>query len=314
MIIAWERMEEVLADSKHVGIRIEGIANFVEQFDDGWFTHWLSISPFAIDNLDEREKLHFLVLLNAISFCYWGEPKWEVEFEGNTYDGAQAMMTALGKAYQQSSLLLEPRAWMAMRREELEHILRGNVEIPLLDERLAHVREVGAVLFEQFDGSFMNVINEARGNTAQLVLLLSKRFPSFQDYRVYQGQRIDFSKRAQLLTSDIAHMFPGLIKGVHELSACADYKLPQVLRRYGVLEYSEELQQHILAKKEIEEGSEYEVAIRAATVLAVEQIKEQFLLRGKEFTSMEVNDYIWLLGQKKLPQDERYHRTRTTSY
>ena len=51
-----------------------------------------------------------------------------------------------------------------------------------------------------------------------------------------------------------------------ELTVFADYKLPQVLRRLGVLRYAPHLAERIDRLKPLEAGSREEGEIRAATV------------------------------------------------
>jgi hypothetical protein len=49
----------------------------------------------------------------------------------------------------------------------------------------------------------------------------------------------------------------------------ADYRVPQILNEYKILEYTKELQQTIENKVELCSGCEEEVEIRAATIIAV---------------------------------------------
>merc|ERR1712139_122238 len=48
----------------------------------------------------------------------------------------------------------------------------------------------------------------------------------------------------------------------------ADYRVPQILRAEGVLSYADDLARRIDAQEEIRAGSEEEVEIRSATVVA----------------------------------------------
>jgi hypothetical protein len=99
-----------------------------------------------------------------------------------------------------------------------------------------------------------------------------------------------------------------------DLTACADYKLPQMLRKYGILEYAKELSEKIDNNTELLAGSEEEVEIRANTVWAIELVRSGFQDRGIDISAMDINDHLWLLTQKKYPDDKPYHLVRTTSY
>jgi len=303
-----QNLKPVLEKSENVSIDRKKLGEYAKLFDKKNYKHWLSISPFDFNQLNENEQLEFLFTLNSISFSYWGNPKWRTKHDGKDYDGAQAMMTCLGEAIERG-ISFNPNQLANFQRADLEEILMGNVEIPLLDKRLSFLREVGVIIQRDFRGDFRYLIDQSQGDALQLVDLLVGNFPSFEDSAVYKGDRIYFSKRAQLLVSDLGYLFGGL-DNLDRLSACADYKLPQILRRHSILKYSNELQRKINTKEEIPAGSEEEVEIRAHTIQAVELLKREIT----DITSNQINDYLWLEGQVKLPSDESYHLTRTTAY
>jgi len=160
-------------------------------------------------------------------------------------------------------------------------------------------------------------LEKANGDALKLLDTLVSEFPSFYDSSNYKGKEIIFHKRAQLLVSDICQMFKkqGLVsKNVDQLIACADYKLPQIMRRFGILEYIEKLAKKIDDKVEIQHNSEEEVEIRANTIWAIELMKEEIKKRNPEITSMGIDDHLWLASQEKFADEKPYHRTRTTAY
>ena len=61
----------------------------------------------------------------------------------------------------------------------------------------------------------------------------------------YQGRKVYFYKRAQIFATDLHAAFGskgwGRFEDLDELTAFADYKLPQVLRHVGILCYAEQL-------------------------------------------------------------------------
>lgn len=56
------------------------------------------------------------------------------------------------------------------------------------------------------------------------------------------------------------------------LTMFADYRVPQILRHRGILAYSEPLAQAIDSETELAYSSEFEVELRAATVITVDDI------------------------------------------
>ena len=125
---------------------------------------------------------------------------------------------------------------------------------------------------------------------------------------------IYFYKRAQLLVSDILHVRK-LLENVNvdysNLLGCADYKIPQVMRCLGMLEFNEILISKVDSLTEIPYGDEMEVEIRANNLVVIDYIYNK--LNGK-VSRMDINDYIWLLGQDKSKMVKPYHRTKTIYY
>ena len=77
----------------------------------------------------------------------------------------------------------------------------------------------------------------------------------------------------------------------------ADYRVPQVLRHLGIMEYSEALAIKIDSCEELSHGSTDEIEIRAATVVSVERIlakiREDPTLTAVIKHSFEVDWLLW---------------------
>ncbi|MFH1828820.1 MAG: queuosine salvage family protein [Nanoarchaeota archaeon] len=309
-----ESTKFVVENSKDVHINRDKIVEFCNNFEHKGVKHWLDVSPFDLSSLDNDDVLNFLLVFNAVSFSYWGKPKWTIEHKGKKYDGSWGMIVAIGRAIEKKKPILDPQYLATISKDDFQEILDGNVEIPLFEERWKVLREIGKILSDKYDGEFKNIIEESKRDALKLLDLIVKIFSSFNDLAEYEGKKIYFYKRAQLLTADVCHRFKkrglGEFKNTDKLTACADYKIPQVLRRLGIFEYSPELANKVDNENQIPKGDKHEVEIRANTIWAVEFIKEQL----KKYDSTHVNDHLWLLGQDKLPGDKPYHRTRTTSY
>lgn len=309
-----ETTKFVIDRSKFVKINRERVIHFSEGFEHGTTAHWLSEAPFDFSNLNEEEKLKFVFVFNALSFCYWGEPKWTVEHNGQKHDGAWGMIVALGRGLKDGLPLLDFGYLAKIEKSDLAKILKGNVEIPLLSERWKILRKIGSVMVNKHDGDLRKLFREANSDARALLKIITTNFPSFYDTSIYKGKIIYFHKRAQLLVSDLSQIDSTKWKNTDQLTACADYKLPQILRKFRIFEYMPELARKIDNKIEILHSSEEEVEIRAATIWAVEFIKEELNKRNSNITSMGIDDHLWLATQEKFPDDKPYHRTRTTAY
>ena len=87
----------------------------------------------------------------------------------------------------------------------------------------------------------------------ELFNIIIKYFPNFNDERKYKEKTVYFYKLAQLLTSDILHIREikeNIKVDYSNLVGCADYKIPQVMRGLGILEYGVELSELIDNKKQ----------------------------------------------------------------
>lgn len=308
----------VLDQAQLVRINQRNVQEFARSFQHSKTHHWMDVAPFDFSALTVEEQLHFIFLYNAVSFSFWGEPKWTIEHEGKQWDGAWGMIIALGRAIKAGVPLLDFAQIPSITQEDFAQVLRGNVEIPLFEQRHAILQDVAKVMTQFYDGKVSQLVKQAEGDALKLLDLIVDRFPSFHDTSVYNGTEICFYKRAQLLTADISQFFSGTefgdLKQMGELTACADYKLPQILRKQGIIEYVDELAQRIDQKIEIPHGSQEEMEIRAHTIWAVELMTREIKKQAPKIIPIEVSDHLWLATQQKFPDDKPYHRTRTTAY
>jgi hypothetical protein len=268
--------------------------------------------------------LNWLLLLDALNFCFWAfphEPRWRVEWRGETLDGYNALAAALSRAVEEGSPLYDAAYLAALNEETLAAILRPAPDaapIPLFAERLANAREVGYILLERYDGQFANALDVAGSNAVSLALLLARDFSSFADVASWSGQPVPFLKRAQICVADIDTAFGGkglgAISGLDQLTAFADYKLPQLLRYQDALVYAPELAAQVDAYEEIAAGSAPEVEIRAATVWAVELLRRALARTGIERSASEIDYRLWNESQTPAFAMRPYHRTRTIYY
>jgi len=90
-----ENIQFAVENSKLVSIQSEKIKDFCNNMDHTHIKHWLGEAPIDLSRLNDEEKLNFMMVFNSMSFSYWGEPKWTVEYKGSKYDGAWAMVCCI---------------------------------------------------------------------------------------------------------------------------------------------------------------------------------------------------------------------------
>ena len=262
-----------------------------------------------------------ILVLDAWNFCFWPEPgetKWTVKYQGKELNGYMALAACVKRAIEEGYELYQPAVLAKLTKKDLKKIFRGKGEIPLLSERLEHAHEIGNALLKNWGGDFVNMLKAAEGSAVSLVELVLEHFPCFDDVTIYRGREVKFYKRAQILPVDLMGGMQGecLVQfhDIGELSAFADYKIPQVLQAHGVLKYSPELVALLEREEKLVPGDSAEVEIRAAMVWAVELIRRELAQAGRSVPPFELDWMLWNLGQEPVENERPYHRTRTVFY
>ena len=297
----------VSENSEYVKINYERVNKIVDKLDISKITYWLDSNPYSLLDLNCEEIINFLLIYHTIGdYCFWGDPKWEIKTQdGKIIDGSYAMLYLLMKRY-------KSRKSFDMSEEEFKEFLKGNVEIPLFKDRYQNLVIMNNFLRER-KMSFYELIKNFY-NDEDLIDFIISNFSYFKDESEYKGRTIYFYKRAQLLASDVLHVRKILehVKvDFSHLQGCADYKIPQVMRCMGILEFNNELANLVDNKIELREGSKMEVEIRANDLIVLDYMAKKL---NEKVSRMDLNDYIWLLGQDKSKMNKPYHRTLTKHY
>ncbi len=262
--------------------------------------------------------VNYLFMLDALNFCFWGQPRWKVEYAGNQLDGYWALAASLKRAIEENPEVTDAAYLAHISPEQLAHILRGTGKVPLFTERWRNLRELGTVLRNLWEGEAARLVECAQRDAPRLVQIVAENFSSFDDIAIYDNREVRFFKRAQILVTDLWGAFGGKdwgeFENVDTLTAFADYKLPQILRAWGVLRYAAPLARKVDAKTQIEAGNPEEIEIRAATLWAVEFLRRALASRGNTLWSAQVDWILWNASQGKFKGLKPYHRVRTVYY
>ena len=269
----------------------------------------------------------WVLVLDALNFCFWSPTgdRWRVEWQGRIDDGYWALASALSRAVLEGRPLWDPDYLADLTPREVAHVLRPHderaPEIPLFPLRVQNLHELARGLREGFPDAEIPVqalIEEADGSAVELVRAVAARFPSFNDIATYQDQEIRFYKRAQILAADLAGAFNGSGLGafhdLNQLTAFADYKIPQVLRGFRALVYADDLAEAIADRRLIPTGSAWEIEIRSATIWACEMLRQILAREGRLHRATEIDAILWLAGQSLPAEMPPYHRTLTVFY
>lgn len=298
----------VMKNSKYVNINYEKLDDFINNIEFKELKHWLSNNPYNLFDMGIEKIVNFLLIFESIDFSFWGNPKWTINANGDKKDGSDALLYLMINYVKNNN----STDFSNITFDEFKKIFRGNVDIPLLEERYNNIKNVSRIVNEKMNGNFYNSIKDLTVDK-DLFDYIVANFDCFIDEREYNGHKIYFYKLAQLLTSDILHLREKLenIKvDYSNLIGCADYKIPQTLRALGITEYSLELSKIIYNKEEISVSSKYEVEIRASQIVVIDYIKSKI----KNVNSIDINDYLFLYSKKVKNIVKPYHLCRNVNY
>lgn len=298
----------VADNSKYVKINYDELDKFINKIDCSNLKNWLMYNPYNLLELNVETIINFLLIFESIDYSFWGQPKWKIDTEEGIKDGSNALLYVMLKYVKKT----KKTDFSNISLNEFKKLLKGNVDIPLLEERYKTIVGISKIVNERMNGNFYKFIKNITSDT-QLFDIIISNFESFKDERIYDGKTIYFYKLAQLLTSDILHIrekLEGIKVDYSNLIGCADYKIPQTLRALGIVEYNDELSNIIDSEEHIEISSKYEVEIRASQIVVLEYIHKKFI----NINSIDINDFFFVYSKKVKSIAKPYHLCRNTNY
>ncbi|KAI0249060.1 hypothetical protein BJV78DRAFT_1276328 [Lactifluus subvellereus] len=329
-----------------------------------WHTHPLHLcppEPYDPAHPGTRATLDWIFLISALNFNFWSHldgsddcfgVEWREGWGSErhvVHTGYWSLVAALDRALEEGVPFTDPAFYASEERcpdSLIEHIFRGAPRaregIPLLSERIAIMREVGTILCAEFGGSFQGFIEAFQrrynydGTALQLAQMVTDTFPSFRDEHWFEGRRVFFLKRAQILTAETwaafsppseAEPHPLFPRGIGQLTMFADYRVPQVLHHLRLLTYAPTLVCALKAHEEFASGAREEIAIRAASIIAVERVAAALRADGLAgaVSSVLIDFFLWDLAKSLEAGEDRIegiktqpmlpaHRTRSIWY
>lgn len=296
----------VAARSSHVTIDESGIEKVVETIKtsipkvewDFEGIHYFDEGPLTVQ---------YLFVLDTLNFCFW--PDKDLNYDD--------LASGLKEALQNDKSVFDADRLQKYTGPELRKLLKWPRPLPLEDERVRLLREVGLELEKNFEGKASNLVASCGKSAEKLVTLVTRHFPGFRDHSVYKGHQVFLYKRAQIFVADLWGAFKGKGYGefndIGEITIFADYIVPAVLQQLGVLKYSAALAGTIEANGEIGSGSEEEVELRTCSVCAVEKMRELIQKKsGKQVLSVELDIWLWSVGVRC--SSLKHHRTLSIYY
>ncbi|XP_029048201.1 queuosine salvage protein [Osmia bicornis bicornis] len=321
--------------SKNVFIEEEGVKNLACAILEGLKNREVSVNNFSQHEFhpssNDPRAVDWIFVLDTLNYSFWSKkdsPKWTVH--GQT--GYFALCAAVKRAINEGKPIVDPKYYSQITRCEAEQIFRGDnqTSIPLLDERVKSLREAGKILLEKYQGTFVECIKSCSGSAEQLLKRIVNEFESYQDEADYEGHRVSFYKRAQILVGDIWACFKGEGIGkfhdVDYITMFADYRVPQVLVHFGAIRYSNPLLSRLQRDVELENGSDDEIEIRGCSIEAVERVRDEIWslierypnlgLQKSDINAILIDHFLWDYRRIHAAQLESipFHKTRCIYY
>jgi len=269
-----------------------------------------------IEQFDSSNPTPQLILiLDALNFCFWAkknEEKWTVEYPKGNFvsNGWFALVNSIQRALAEGIPFLDAYYLKNLTLKEAKYIFRSSNQtpIPLLNERVEILNKIGKILTKNYKGNIYHFLVKNSLDAKKILINLVKEFPSFQDCNEFKGKKVNFYKRAQIFVYDLSFL-PNLeIKNLDCLTIFADYKIPQTLRAFEILEYAPSLREKIDNYEILPAGSQEEIEIRASAIWAGELIAI-----SSGFLPAQVDNVLWRASQS-LRDVSPYHRVLTTAY
>jgi hypothetical protein len=257
---------------------------------------WMAYEELPMPHLAIPYGLHktpdvamdFVMVGNTIDTAFTdfkSHVKFQIDYNGEHLSDSDAMFGCLKRAMDSGVPVLDGKFLANLTRADMEKIFAGNIEMPMLEEKMALFHQVGAILAAKYDGHYYNFIRTCsprlydKGNG--LVERLAAEFPRYNDISQYDGHEIKFYKLTQLGYWQIYSGLPAgafKIEDIQKMTAFADYIVPVALRLMGMTSYSKELENAIDTYQMIPRDSSQEIEIRAhclyATALLTEEINK----------------------------------------
>lgn len=293
--------------------RVAGRARSVEIAADAVEAYAVEIEragpPAAADRAigeDRESRAAFVLCLDAINF---GSGWWPTIRKRAGRSGYATIAAGLSDRFRREG------AWPAEKLTRLDAadlaaVTGQDAGHPLMGQYAAALRDVGARVLAEHDGSFEAVVGAAGGSAPALADLLAG-WDAFADVAEYGGEPVPFFKRAQIAAADVNRMGVAGLGGEERLTAFADNLVPHVLRVDGVLRLDPGLERRIDAGELLVHGSPEEVELRACAVHAVEQLADAL---DRRLFPAQIDAALWNRGHAPRYKSRPRPRCRSTAY
>jgi hypothetical protein len=196
--------------------------------------------PLGAGENDPDWIIDFILTASCVDTAFTdfsSQVKFQLDYAGRHWSDSDALFACMKRALDADLDVLDGDFLARLTRPQMEKIFAGNIELPMLDEKMEILHQVGGVLSERYAGRFHNFTKSCspklydQGNG--FVERLASEFPRFRDVSDYDGNMVKFYKLPQLavwflyLSLKKTGQFP--LGDLARMTAFADYIVPAAL-------------------------------------------------------------------------------------
>src|SRR6201987_5367674 len=200
-----DRLPPVIEDSRDVHTNVDKVREVA-----GWMAYEELATtdyqlPFGIGEGSADETMDFVMTADCVDTAFTDfttHTKFQVDYAGRHWSDSDALFACMKRAMDNGTPILDGKFLAQVTRPEMERIFAGNIELPMLDEKMEVWHQVGLVLAAKYQGGFDNFIRPGpprlNDNGKGLIERLTKESRRFNDVSQYDGHTVKFYKLPQL--------------------------------------------------------------------------------------------------------------------
>ena len=285
----------------------------------------LSKEDFGINyegnpNIVPVEYIRKTMLINTLNFVFT-DFSTSVKYKIENLSDTDAMVYQIDKALLEGVPLTQGHYMRDMDLKEFKRIFTGNIEMPMADEKVEILNNVGDTLVTKYDGDWINFIDDGPkklyDNGEGLVERLVRDFKRFDDHSIFENEKVYFLKLAQLAFWGIhrelskRHFY---IEDMENMTAFADYIIPVALESFGIVKYSSGLKEKIDSGILIDRDSIEEIEIRSTSIYVTAKLTELINNYKNEEEKIIIPQLDFKLWTDFHADERPHHLTKTIMY
>jgi len=285
----------------------------------------LSKEDFGINyegnpNIVPEEYIRKTMLINTLNFVFT-DFLTSVKYKIENLSDTDAMVYQIDKALLEGAPLTQGHYMRDMNLKEFKRIFTGNIEMPMADEKVEILNNVGDTLVTKYSGDWINFIDDGPkklyDNGVGLVERLVRDFKRFDDHSIFENEKVYFLKLAQLAFWGIhrelskRHFY---IEDMENMTAFADYIIPVALESFGIVKYSSELKEKIDSGILIDRDSIEEIEIRSTSIYVTAKLTELINNYKNEEEKIIIPQLDFKLWTDFHADERPHHLTKTIMY